>query len=400
MPLRSEREGGDRAGGVPCRWDSDRRAFLILAAGGLTAPHAAMAAAASGKADGGRDAIIVNALGQLENPNIRESEGAGSGKRMLDRRTLDDALRSGLTAVNCTLGEGGGDRDPYEVAIADIARWDDIVGHQSRQLVKVHAASDILEAKRERKIGIIYGFQDSILVGDRLDRVAVLADLGVRVIQLTYNRANMMGGGSMARPDRGLTDLGRALVARLNDHRIMVDLSHSGRRTCLDAARISARPISINHTGCRALADLPRNKDDEELRAVAEKGGFIGIYFMPFLAVSGHARADDVVAHIEHALNVCGEDHVGIGTDGGTTAIDDMAAYRAQLADEVARRRASGIAATGERADTLPFVADLQGVSQFHDLAARLRRCGHPARRIEKILGRNFLRFAEDIWGA
>ena len=123
----------------------------------------------------------------------------------------------------------------------------------------------------------------------------------------------------------------------------MVDLSHSGERTCLEAARISRRPISINHTGCRALADLPRNKTDEELRLVAARGGFVGIYFMPFLQRrAASPRAADVVAHIEHAVNVCGEDHVGIGTDGGTTGIDDMAAYRAAMRAEVAERRAAG----------------------------------------------------------
>ena len=111
----------------------------------------------------------------------------------------------------------------------------------------------------------------------------------------------------------------------------MVDLSHSGGQTCLDAARASRQPISINHTGCRALVDLPRNKTDEELRLVAERGGFVGIYFMPFLNPAGIATAADVVAHIEHAVNVCGEDHVGIGTDGGTTGIDDLAGYRAHM---------------------------------------------------------------------
>ncbi|WP_411016323.1 membrane dipeptidase, partial [Salmonella sp. s51884] len=91
--------------------------------------------------------------------------------------------------------------------------------------------------------------------------------------------------------------------------------------------------------------DLPRNKTDAELRGVAEKGGFVGIYFMPFLNLSGHASADDVVAHIEHALKVCGEDHVGIGTDGSVAAIDDMEAYKEALRLENAGRVAAGIAA-------------------------------------------------------
>jgi membrane dipeptidase len=179
----------------------------------------------------------------------------------------------------------------------------------------------------------------------------------------------------------------------------MVDLSHSGERTCLEAAHASTRPISINHTGCRALSDVPRNKTDEELRAVSEKGGFIGIYFMPFLTASSKATAADVVAHIDHAVNVCGEDHVGIGTDGGTTGIDDLAAYRAFIAKQIENRRKAGIGAPGENADTLPLVLDLTGPTQFEKLAHLLAQRGYPGRRIDKILGLNFLAFAREIWG-
>src|SRR3546814_8469298 len=104
----------------------------------------------------------------------------------------------------------------------------------------------------------------------------------------------------------------------------MVDLSHSGRQTCFDAARAASTPICNSHTCCRALVDYPRNKTVEELRLVADKGGFVGIYFMPFLAHERQITSADVIAHIEHAIDVCGEDHVGIGTDGPPTPIDAM----------------------------------------------------------------------------
>ncbi|RYD91256.1 MAG: peptidase M19, partial [Sphingomonadales bacterium] len=244
-----------------------------------------------------------------------------------------------------------------------------------------------------------YGFQNGAMMGKDASRVDIFADLGVRVFQLTYNPANQLGDGSMAPENRGLTSFGREVVARANARRVMVDLSHSGEKTCLDAARTSTAPISINHTGCRAVTDLPRNKTDAELRLVAERGGFVGIYFMPFLNVSGHARAEDVVAHIDHAVNICGEDHVGIGTDGDVSQIDDLKAYEAVLAEEIARRRAAGISAAGERPDTYPFVVDLRGPDQFRKLVRLLEARGYSARRIEKILGANFLRFAQDVWG-
>jgi membrane dipeptidase len=236
-------------------------------------------------------------------------------------------------------------------------------------------------------------------LGDRPQRVGLFANLGVRVIQLTYNPANAIGDGSVAPQNRGLTPFGREVVARLNAARVMVDLSHSGERTCLDAIAVSKAPISINHTGCRALTDLPRNKTDAELRGVAQKGGFVGIYFMPYLTLSGHPTAEDVVAHIDHAVNVCGEDHVGIGTDGDVSAIDDLDAYRSRLAAEIAGRAAAGIGAKGERADTYPFVVDLRGPDQFHKLARLLRAKGYSEQRIDKILGLNFVAYARKIWG-
>jgi membrane dipeptidase len=120
---------------------------------------------------------------------------------------------------------------------------------------------------------------------------------------------------------------------------------------------------------------------------------------MPFLDPNGHATAADVVAHLEHAIDVCGEDAVGIGTDGTVTGIDDLDAYRLTLADHVAHRQAAGVGAAGERADTLPFVPDLHGVDQFHRLIELLEERGHSWARIEKVMGRNFVAYAERIWG-
>jgi len=222
----------------------------------------------------------------------------------------------------------------------------------------------------------------------------------VRVFQLTYNPANLLGDGSMAPDNRGITDLGRAVIERCNANRVMVDLSHSGERTCLEAAAASAQPISINLTGCRALTDLPRNKTDAELRMVVERGGFVGIYFMPFLKPTGHAMAEDMVAHLAQAVSICGDDQVGIGTDGSVTQIDDLEAYQSVLAQEIADRRAAGISAAGERPDTYPFVEDLRGPDQFRKLQGLLAAKGWRGARIEKIMGLNFLRYAEAIWGA
>lgn len=384
----------------------NRRALVALAAAGAAAPHMALAAAKA-PADPLRGMLVINALGGLENPNLGlgkpKKEGQGptpTDQPQIDARTFAEAKASGVTAINITLGYVAGPQEPFEYTIKTIGVWDEVIRAHPQHLLKVYTAADILRAKAERKVGLIYGFQNALQVGDRPERVDIFGDLGVRVIQLTYNPRNTLGDGSMAPENRGLTPLGRQVIERLNARRIMVDLSHSGERTCLDAIEASKAPISINHTGCRALTDLPRNKTDAELRGVAEKGGFVGIYFMPFLKLDGHPSAEDVVAHIDHAVNVCGEDHVGIGTDGSVTGIDDLDAYRSHLAEEIEARRKAGVGATGERPDTYPFVVDLRGVDQFRKLAGMLRAKGYSEARIEKIMGRNFLRYAREIWGA
>ena len=385
----------------------DRRDFVALGLGVAAAGVAVGGANGQTGASRWGDALIINALGDLDDPNPPpggEKPGQrqavqGSDASVLNRRAINDALASGLTAINVTLGYVAGDMEPFEYTVAEIGAWDARLRANAAQFLKVYSVADILRAKSEHKIGVIYGFQNAAMVGANPARLDSFANLGVRVIQLTYNPANQLGDGSMAPENRGLTPLGHEVVARLNANRIMVDLSHSGEKTCLDAAQASRQPISINHTGCRALNDVPRNKTDEELRLVATKGGFVGIYFMPFLNASGHAKADDVVAHIEHAVNVCGEDHVGIGTDGTVTPIDDLEAYKAHLAAEIAARRAAGISAKGERPDTFPFVVDLRGAGQFRELADRLQQRGFSTGRVEKILGRNFLDYARRIWG-
>ncbi len=375
------------------------RRTVVTAAGALAVASGAPTARAAGEAP-----IVINALGGLDNPNLGLTRPNGppadTSRPDVDARALDEARASGLTAVNITLGYVAGPMDPYAYTLKTLEVWNAILRDHAAELVKVDTAADILRARDTGKVGVIYGFQNAVQLGDKPERVDEFQRLGVRVIQLTYNPANTLGDGSMAPLNRGLTPFGREVIARLNAAKVMVDLSHSGERTCLDAIAVSRRPISINHTGCRAVCDLPRNKTDAELRGVAQGGGFVGIYFMPFLNLSGHAHAEDVVAHLEHAVKVCGEDHVGIGSDGGVTAIDDLDAYQSHLAKEIADRAAAGIGAKGERPDTYPFVVDLRGPEQFRKLRRLLEAKGWSAMRIDKVMGRNFLAFAREIWGA
>ncbi len=343
-----------------------------------------------------RHPIIIDGLGGISNTNLADADDRPD--RGIDTRALADAHASGLCAFNQTIGYVFGPDEPFEASVRDIGVWDALIRSRPRDLLKVYSGDDIRQAHASGRVGVILGFQNGAMMGNDAKRAALFANLGVKVIQLTYNGRNQLGDGSMVAENRGLTEFGREVVHELNRSRAMVDLSHSGEQTCLDAIAASEQPIIISHTGCRAVADLPRNKSDRELRLVAEKGGVVGIYFMPFLAIERQPTAADLIAHIEHALNICGEDHVSIGTDGSVPKIDDMPRYYADLAKEVEMRRATGIGATGEHADIVPFLPDLQGADKFWRLADLLQQRGHKATVVDKILGANFLRLADAVW--
>ncbi|MFP4250972.1 MAG: dipeptidase, partial [Armatimonadota bacterium] len=155
------------------------------------------------------------------------------------------------------------------------------------------------------------GFEDGY---DILMWLEMFHRFGYRVMHLTYNRRNFVGDGCTESSDAGLSDFGFQVVEMMNKLGIMIDTPHSGVQTTLDACEASVAPVAATHTVCRALHDHPRGKTDEQLRAIAETGGFIGITCIPhFLAE--HGTIVDILDHIEHAIDVVGIDHVGIGTD-------------------------------------------------------------------------------------
>ena len=378
---------------------SDRRRFLsaiTTSALAATLPVTRSAAAdvpvAASQWSGYANASVIDALGGPGNAN---KPGAA-----LDAADLADVRASGLTAVNLTVGSVGRYARDYEGAIEGIAHWDSEIAAHPDVLMKFQRSNDLAEAKRSGRLAIIYGFQDATPLGEDLDRLEVFRGLGVRIIQLTYNRRNLVGDGCLEPGDAGLSLFGRELVERMNARDVLVDLSHCGRRTTDDAIALSKNPVAITHAGCAAVSDLPRNKNDATLRKLAERGGVIGIYLMPYLRTGGQPMAADVVAHIEHALDVCGEDHVGIGTDGAISAVQLTPAYKKAFADEIAERRQRGVSAPGETTAVYTFVPDLNTPRRFETIASLLAKRGKPDRVIEKVLGGNFLRLFAQTWPA
>lgn len=374
-----------------------RRSFMAMSAGVLALGGSHAFGQPLPASSPLRKMIVINTLGGISDPNI----APGSVPEGMNERAIADVKAAGVTAANITLGGVGGRDSPptFDQGASSIALWDKLIAQHDKDLLKVLTTADIRGAKAENKVGLIYGFQNAAMVEGNAANVDVFADLGLRILQLTYNVKNQLGGGSLDPDNTGLTIFGREVMERAGARRLIVDLSHSGQRICLDAARAASRPVCITHTGCAALNPNPRNKTDEELRLVAEKGGYVGIYFMPFLVSGRRITGDDVVDHIEHALKVCGEDHVGIGTDNTVSAIDDVEAYTVEFRWDVAQRRAAGISAPGEDPNILRFAADLNGPRQFQVIADKLNRRRHGWDKIEKIMGRNFLNYAAGIWG-
>ncbi len=342
-----------------------------------------------------RDAIIIDALGGpgLDDPSLPDNP-------VLTPRDLADVRDSGVTAMNVTVNLPGNGPDRFEKTIEMIAATERELAAHPDVFIKVLGSAQLLQAKNTHRTGLIMGCQDTTMLEGELARLQVFYDLGVRICQPTYNRRNLMGDGCMEIADGGLSQLGLEFIAEINRLRMVLDLSHAGPRTIAEGIAASKAPMAISHTGCRTLVDLPRNTYDKELKALADRGGVAGIFFMPFLVVSGQPHADDLIRHLEHAVNVCGEDHVGLGTDGtiGGAIIND--AYIAAARKDHEDRVKAGISAPGETADVLPLIPEYNDPLRFLHLANDLSRRGWATGRIEKILGQNFLRLFSAVWSA
>jgi membrane dipeptidase len=301
--------------------------------------------------------------------------------------------QSGITAINFTISEPA-----LEGTVSSIAALEMLVEQHPDVFLIVRRHSDIARAKRESKIGIMPGFQYTAFLEENPERIEMFRQLGVRIMQLTYNNRSIFGDGCLEPGNAGLSKAGIAAVKKMNDLGVAVDLSHSGYRTTSDGIAESVKPVLITHSGCAAVYAHPRNKPDEILRALADRGGYFGVYLMPYVVASptlptrGH-----VLDHVVHAIKVCGVDHVGIGSDGSiqkTVLTDEQ---KTAFDKDIARRKKLGIGAPGE--DRYPYVPDLNGPDHMEIIATELARRGQPTPVIEKVLGANFQRVIGEIWG-
>ena len=339
------------------------------------------------------DAMVIDCLANVTYFNSTEQYD-----KPLSPGMVENARTSGITAVNATCSGGGVGAPAFIQTISNIAYYErEFVTHPD-VLMKIRTVADIHEAKRAGKVGIILGFQDAVMLDADVSRVNLFHALGVRIIQLTYNVRNLVGDGCLEPGNSGLSIFGRRVIERMNEVGMLVDLGHVGRQTSADAVSASKKPVAATHTGCAALNDVPRNKPDALLKAIADTGGVVGIYLMPFLRAGAAPNADDLVRHLSHAVKVCGEDHVGIGSDLSTTPLDITPEFRAKHALFVQNRRRAGIMAPGEDENVFNYVADFNQPRRMELIADALTKAGHGSSGIAKIIGGNWLRLFGEVW--
>ena len=297
-----------------------------------------------------------------------------------------DLFRScGITAFHNSVGVG-----TYDEALQFIAAWSGFAGRNSEVFSLVGRVEDIDRAKAKRKTAVVMGLQNADQFRTPSD-VKDFYDLGLRCAQLTYNTQNLIGSGSTERVDGGVTDYGVKIIEAMNDAGMLIDVSHSGDRTTLDAIELSPRPIAITHSNCRALNNHPRLKTDEAIKKLAAKGGVMGITGVRnFVKDKEPTTIEDIVDHIDHVVKLVGIEHVGIGSD------SDLMGYDHMPKDQYEKLKAAYKASYSfrSRIDTDGF----DHPQKVYDLTEALLRRGYGEANIQAVLGGNFRRLLGATW--
>lgn len=296
------------------------------------------------------------------------------------------------SGVNAIL-QGVGIRDPEarDQVLSYYAQWGHYVQVNSYVFTGVDKVADILRAKRDGKVAVIWGMQNSDHF-QKAEDVEFFFKLGQRVSQLTYNWQSRIGSGSTERVDGGISDYGASIIEAMNKVGMLIDVSHSGDKTTLDAIALSPKPIAITHSNCRALNNHPRLKTDEAIKALAAKGGVMGIAGVRnFVTAAEPTTLVNIIDHIDHVVKLVGIDHVGIGSDLDNHGYDDMP-------PELMKSMKGMLSASYAWRDKL----DTDGFDhprRIYDLTEALLHRGYSADNIKAILGGNFQRLLTATWG-
>lgn len=348
-----------------------RRSFAIgLAATGLCARLGAQAA-------GRADRLIMDAMGELR----MEYEPA----------IIRDMLASGMDSITITLcdpkPEGA---EALELAVDSLLAHDRYLAAHPEFFVKATSVADIERARHAGKLAVLYLYQNTVQFGRELDRVDMFHRMGLRSCQLTYNTKNDVGVGCWE--PGGLSSFGRDLIARMNARRMLIDLSHANMQTMADAIAASRAPVHISHTASMAVYPNRRNTSDAILRALADRGGVVGICQMrPFLTTKKSDNLHAYFDHLLHAIKVAGSEHVCIGSDRDHRVIRLSPEYLAEL------KREEGSQVND--AELPYFIDELNGPRRMEVVWDGLAKRGLAARDVERVMGTNLLRLYRDVIG-
>lgn len=333
-------------------------------------------------------------LGRIAEMGYRELQESQEARQAY----LDLWRCAGITAGVHTLVAAHPGEGAYDAALKAIGR-----SYALSQLLKgkvriALTADDLEEAHHCQEHALILHFQNSTPFGDDLGRIDLFYNLGVRSVQLTYNLRNLAGDGCTERNAAGLSYFGVEMVRRLNQKRVVVDVSHCSDQVGWDTLEVSTAPISINHTSSRTLFRHDRAKSDDFIKAVAQKGGYIGVTLYPaFIQGGDEATLDSFADHLEHIARMVGVDAVGIGTDIG--GIYDNPPDRPWTFEKFF---APGFPWHGFRPEHRLPVRTTVGYRNFVDwpnLTAHLASRGFNEDELRRVLGLNFLRFFRDVVG-
>lgn len=325
------------------------------------------------------DAIVVDAVCPLVMDNVRHV----------------DLYRAGGANL---LGVTAGGWDAARPCLDRLAMWRRAF-NEREDIVPVHSAVDARRAKADGKLGIYFHLQGANPIEDNLDFVDLFKALGVGMVQLAYNVRNRVGDGCEEVGNAGLSRFGRDLVQRLEEARVIIDCSHTGDRTSLDAVAAASKPVVLSHSNVASVFPNARNVSDDLIRAIAASGGVIGIAGFPGLVRAvPHPSLDDFAAHIEGVVETVGIDHVGLGIDyyiGQAGIMDDTSAKAAY--DENVR--------LGLWSDAYPpppyrYPSGIDTPDRLDALTAHLTERGWSEEDLRKLLGENWLRVMAEVWGA
>jgi membrane dipeptidase len=262
-------------------------------------------------------------------------------------------------------------------------------------MMLIRSFPDVLSAKQQKKLGVLINVQNSACIERDLKNLDLFHDLGLRQIQLTFNWRNWVGDGCTERTQAGLSYFGVDMVHRMNELGMIVDVGHTGYQSTLDAVEVSNKPIVFSHTNCKALCDHPRNKTDDQIRALAKKGGVMGLTcFNWFVSDRPRSTLDDLLNHFDHVAKLVGPDHVGIGSD---FSVAGWAAKAPDAEWEAHKKLYSEKEWKTIKGRFPPYIDEVNNALKYHTIAEGLRKRGWAVNDIAKALGLNFVRVYREV---